>query len=547
MKKKILLLAFAVLFSTVNGFAESTSAYWGRIALLHTNYSNAFSEFKEGAEEGMFADCYGPLAVMYAMGLGTPKNPQLAYKYLKLYEENDGFWYQEKIRFWLDFYLGKEISEWIAYSTFKEVPKVMAFFKSENYTCKAFGQSPDMKKALEFLYARDNLQYSSAKGVLKYEEYSEPFLQYALKENDFKLMKMIDEANPNKFAVLEEKDAENYQKLSKDAESLKKFVDETAITNKWREAAKKEYFDTQLNEVFKDGGYNQELDDLAHEVAYSWDMNEYYKYRDKSSEMYYSLFDSLVAAGEWEKVMSLSDHYDNDAKKLLKVAKTLEPIRAKMKSGSISNGELSSAFRSLENEPIYGEGNEKVQDYVSSVISDIYTSWDKKSNHSEILEMLKMFDFEGAEKSRGEFHNILKEECKTWDATTDFQYMEDMALWSNECFGGWGIASHYPRAMGERIGARTIDTEAGELDAVYDNINSTYLSSYLDFPDYRTAYRVNIEQRLKAVTKIKDVEEAYAKISEIKGMRHIGEWPDLTEKVEKLYEKYAKKMQKLKK
>lgn len=547
MKKKILLLAFAVLFSTVNGFAESTSAYWGRIALLHTNYSNAFSEFKEGAEEGMFADCYGPLAVMYAMGLGTPKNPQLAYKYLKLYEENDGFYYQDKIGFWLDFYLGKEISEWIAYSTFREVPKVMAFFKSENYTCKAFGQSPDMKKALEFLYAHDNLQFSSAKGVLKSEKYSEPFLQYALKENDFKLMKMIDEANPNKFAVLEEKDAENYQKLSKDAESLKKFVDETAITNKWREAAKKEYFDTQLNEVFKDGGYNQELDDLAREVAYSWDMNEYYKYRDKSSEMYYSLFDSLVAAGEWEKVMSLSDHYDNGATKLLKVAKTLEPIRAKMKSGSISNGELSSAFGSLENEPIYGESNKKIQDYVSSVISDIYTSWDKKSNYSEMLKMLKMFDFEGAEKSRGEFHNILKEECKTWDATTDFQYMEDMALWSNECFRGWGIASHYPRAIGERIGAWTIDTEAGELDAVYDNINSTYLSSYLDFPDYRTAYRVNIEQRLKAVKKIKDVEEAYAKISEIKGMRHIGEWPDLTEKVEKLYEKYAKKMQKLQK
>lgn len=543
MKKKILLLAFAVLFSTLNGFAESTSAYWGRIALLHTNYSNAFSEFKEGAEEGMFADCYGPLAVMYAMGLGTPKNPQLAYKYLKLYEENDGFWYQKKIRFWLDFYLGKEISEWIAYSTFEEVPKVMAFFKSENYTCKAFGQSPDMKKALEFLYAHDNLQYSSAKGRLESEEYSEPFLQYALKENDVKLMKMIDEANPNKFAVLEEKDAENYQKLSKDAESLKNFAEETAITIKWREAAKKEYFDIQLNEIFKDGGYNRELDDLASKVAYSWYLHNDGKYRNKSLEMYYSLFDSLVAAGEWEKVMSLSDHCSGNATLLLQVAKILEPIRAKMKSGSISNGELSSAFRSFVYK-IYGKGNKKLHDYVFSALSDIYTSWDKKSNYSEMLEILEMY-FEGIEKLRDEYYNLLKEECKTWDVTTDFQYMEDMVLWSYRNFSWSEIASHYPRAMGERIGAWTIDTEAGELDAVYDNINSTTLSSSLDFPDYRTAYRVNIEQRLKAVKKIKDVEEAYAKISEIKGMRHIGEWPDLTKEAEKLYVKYAKKMQKL--
>ena len=120
-----------------------------------------------------------------------------------------------------------------------------------------------------------------------------------------------------------------------------------------------------------------------------------------------------------------------------------------------------------------------------------------------------------------------------------------MVLWSYRNFSWSEIASHYPRAMGERIGAWTIDTEAGELDAVYDNINSTTLSSSLDFPDYRTAYRVNIEQRLKAVKKIKDVEEAYAKISEIKGMRHIGEWPDLTKEAEKLYVKYAKKMQKL--
>lgn len=547
MKKKILLLAFAVLFSTVNGFAESTSAYWGRIALEHTNYSNAFSEFKKGANEGMYKDCYGPLAVMYAMGLGTPKNPQLAYKYLKLYEENDGFYYNARIRFWLDFYSGLRISDYISYSTFSDVPRVKAFFDSENYTCKAFGQSPDIKKAVEYLY-----RYAYPIDHLKDEKAAELFLKYALKENDVKLMKMIDEANPNKFAVLEEKDAENYQKLSKDAESLKNFAEETSITIKWREVAKNEYIDTQLNETFKDGGYNQKLDRLAYDVASSWDGDsdrDYkWEYKEKSLEMYYSLFDSLAAAGEWEKVMSLSAHfYDEDAERLLKVVKTLEPIRAKMKSGSISNGELSSAFGNVKYKDFYYKGPsvQRAQAYVSSVMLDIYKSWDKKSNHSEILEMLKMIDFEGAVKSKNYFYNLLKEECKTWDATTDFQYMRDVTVF----FGHESeIASHYPRAMAKRIEAWTIDTEAGELDAVYNNIYyGTYLSQVLDFPDCEKAYRVNIEQRLKAVTKIKDVEEAYAKIIEIKGMKYIGKWTYLTEEAERLYVKYAKKMQKLKK
>ena len=557
MKKKILLLAFAVLFSTVNGFAESTSAYWGRIALLHTNYSNAFSEFKEGAEEGMFADCYGPLAVMYAMGLGTPKNPQLAYKYLKLYEENDGFWYQEKIRFWLDFYLGKEISEWIAYSTFKEVPKVMAFFKSENYTCKAFGQSPDMKKALEFLYARDNLQYSSAKGVLKYEEYSEPFLQYALKENDFKLMKMIDEANPNRFAVFEEKDAENYQNTPKDAESLKKFVDETAITNKWREVAKKEYFDTQLNEVFKDGGFNKELDDLVDDVAREWNKEE--EYSAKREEIFDQLLVSYIEAGELEKAKLLANGANENAKLIVDILVACEVIKEHLKSGTMTDVELSGCSRALGSN--YSKIlNSRYQAYADKKVSDLYNSWDKKTDFT-----LMGGAFQG--KFGDDLRAIKVNETLSWNATTSIDYIHcllvyfvydvianttvDATFFENnreaiDCLAenykysdeGASVLMQYYRVALEATSTWTIDTEVAEMDAVVERpyLNEETKAKVIAAYNQNAIERMNVAKNNK-----KDIARVYALAKDVKDMKYLTE-PKLREQANKMYEKAAKKM-----
>lgn len=540
MKKKILLLTFAVLFSTVKGFAYSDLFNRGVYALERASFGDAFFHFKKGADDGMYYDCYGPLAVMYAMGLGTQKNPQLAYKYLKLYLKEKVYFFEES--FWISFYAGDRLRG-ISYSAFGEVPKVMAFFYSENYTCKAFGQSPDIKKAVELLH-QDEYAVNYLEGD---EKRSELFLQYALKENDFKLMKMIDEANPNKFAVLEEKDAENYQNTPKDADSLKKFIDETAITNKWREVAKNEYINIQLNEIFKNGGYNQELADLVAGVAREW--NKYNEYSKKKEAMFYSLFDSYVATGEWKKIMSLPTGAcgSTEAENLLTLAKMCEPIKAKMKSGSVTKKELSDFLKSLQ----YRDIDEKCRVYESMVYQDIYASWDKKSYFPEMQGLLKQ-----SETCRRNFSNLIKKECKTWNATTDFRYMEDVVEWFNKCDGQPNVEvfSHYARAVTERIDAWTIETEVSELDAVYDNLSELVfigcsrnevlqLKSLL--PDYKTAFRVNIEQRLKAVKKIKDVAEAYAKITEIRGMKNIGSWTNLNEEVGKLYVKYQKKAQKL--
>ena len=199
MKKKILLLAFAVLFSTLNGFAYSDRYTWGVYALERASFDDAFYQFKKGADEGMYEDCYDPLAVMYAIGLGTSKNPQLAFKYLKLsYAESADI-------FWTRFYMGIPFKGKIASHAFRNVPRVQAFYDSENYNCKAFGQSPNMKKAAEYAkswglpkefptsdfrkeeksggswWLRENIEY----------ELVQLLYQYAKEENDTELIKML--------------------------------------------------------------------------------------------------------------------------------------------------------------------------------------------------------------------------------------------------------------------------------------------------------------------------------------------------------------------
>ena len=52
MRKKILLLTVAVLFSTVNGFAQSDPGNFGEWYLDHANYPEALARFKKGADIG---------------------------------------------------------------------------------------------------------------------------------------------------------------------------------------------------------------------------------------------------------------------------------------------------------------------------------------------------------------------------------------------------------------------------------------------------------------------------------------------------------------
>ena len=49
MRKKILLLTVAVLFSTVNGFADSDRYVWGFWALERGDFSTAVQHFTTGA------------------------------------------------------------------------------------------------------------------------------------------------------------------------------------------------------------------------------------------------------------------------------------------------------------------------------------------------------------------------------------------------------------------------------------------------------------------------------------------------------------------
>lgn len=511
MKKKILLLAFAVLFSTLNGFAESDRYTWGVYALERASFDDAFYHFKKGADEGMYEDCYDPLAVMYAIGLGTSKNPQLAFKYLKLsYAESASI-------FWARFYMGGRFKNKIAYRAFRNVPRAEAFYDSENYNCKAFGQSPNIKKAAEYAKSWDLPKEFPTSDFRKEElirdnfteyvredigyERAQLLYQYAKKENDTELIKMLYSHFGSR--IFEKDDAEAYAKTPKTAESLKKFVDE-AKSVEYKSNAAEEYFRLSLAEVFKDGLYNQTVDQLVTEAAKEWGEGYVQHYTGMKKAKCKVVLDSLFKAKDWEKIKNLP--LDASFKKAYAL---YEKLKAKMDSGSL----IDRSYRGLLLE---GLEDSYYTPYVKDLVSDL-------------------------DDSRKKLIAIKEKESHSWNAATDINYMQKLIELSQSEV----MRQEYQRVALETASTWTVETKATEMDAVIERLNR-FLNEKTK-TKVIAAYNQNAIERINtAKNNKKDVARVYALAKDVKDMRYLTD-SELREEANKLYEKYAKKMQKLQK
>lgn len=572
MRKKILLLTVAVLFSTVNSFAESTPAWWGKLALRNANYSSAFSSFKEGADEGMYPDCYSALSIMYAMGLGTSKNPQQAFKYLNLclnYDYGDG----EEIvsasehAFWASFYTGKPIAlfefegttgldEW---NLFVSVPKYYQFVKSSNYTCKAWGQSANMKKAAEHLKQSRKDRWKGdkyTKAVLAIDGNADLFLQYAEKTNDAELKSLLAELLGDE--IFEKSDSVKYAKTVKDAEHIKKYIAE-AGSYKWKNIARLEYVKICAPEIFKNGVYNQQTHDyvkamIIDELVSREVMNIYEQELKKG---FYTTFFSYVAKQDWEQATALQSKFKEReyalAKNAIDFKNAYDDVKKKIAAGTIDKKSLSAFTNIIENGQItYAVDQKKMakygfnrkETYLNGIKNEVLSAcdsmvlaksanWNVNTSIDEMCNLIAMAsNAENKAKVQDKFDQVAVEKATAWDFGTEINEMDELVRSVSSDASKAKVSQEYNQVALEKAATWTVDHSATLMDSVVE-------MNYLDEETKAKvleAYQKNALDRIKAAGKSKkDLEKVKTTLESVKSMKHVNAVTKM--RADEIYEK----------
>ena len=573
MKKFYLLLTFAVLFSSVNSFAESTPAWWGKIALRNANYSSAFSSFKEGADEGMYPDCYSALSIMYAMGLGTSKNPQQAFKYLNLclnYDYGDG----EEIvsasehAFWASFYTGKPIAlfefegttgldEW---NLFVSVPKYYQFVKSSNYTCKAWGQSANMKKAAEHLKQSRKDRWKGdkyTKAVLAIDGNADLFLQYAEKTNDAELKSLLAELLGDE--IFEKSDSVKYAKTVKDAEHIKKYIAE-AGSYKWKNIARLEYVKICAPEIFKNGVYNQQTHDYVKAMIIDEQgrfvsrevMNIYEQELEKE---FHTAFFLSVAKQDWEQATALQCKFNEYAlaKNAIDFKNAYDDVKKKIAAGTINKKSLSAFTNIIENGQItYAVDQKKMakygfnrkETYLNGIKKEVLSAcdsmvlaksanWNVNTSIDEMCNLIAMAsNAENKAKVQDKFDQIAIEKATAWNFGTKINEMDELVRSVSSDASKAKVSQEYNRVALEKTATWTVDHSATLMDAVVE-------MNYLDEETkakVKEAYQKNALDRMKAAGKSKkDFEKVKTTLESVKSMKHVNAITKM--RADEIYEK----------
>lgn len=575
MKKFYLLLTFAVLFSSVNSFAESTPAWWGKIALRNANYSSAFSSFKEGADEGMYPDCYSALSIMYAMGLGTSKNPQQAFKYLNLclnYDYGDG----EEIvsasehAFWASFYTGKPIALFEfegasnigldGWNLFVSVPKYYQFVKSSNYTCKAWGQSANMKKAAEHLkQSRGDFMYGDKypKDVLAIDGNADLFLQYAEKTNDAELKNLLAELLGDE--VFEKSDSAKYAKTVKDAEHIKKYIDE-AGSYKWKNIARLEYVKICAPEIFKNGVYNQQTHDYVKAMIIDEQgrfvsrevMNIYKQELEKG---FYTAFFLSVAKQDWEQATALQSKFNEYAlaKNAIDFKNAYDDVKKKIAAGTINKKSLSAFTNIIENGQItYAVDQKKMvkygfnrkETYLNGIKNEVLSAcdsmvlaksanWNVNTSIDEMCNLIAMAsNAENKAKVQDKFDQIAIEKATAWNFGTKINEMDELVRSVSSDASKAKVSQEYNQVALEKAATWTVGHSATLMDAVVE-------MNYLDEETkakVKEAYQKNALDRMKAAGKSKkDFEKVKTTLESVKSMKHVNAVTQM--RADEIYEK----------
>lgn len=554
MKKKILLLAFAVLFSTVNGFAESDRYTWGYWALERGDFDDALYHFKTGADAN-YSDCMGALANMYAAGIGTAKNPTKAYYYLKGADFATDRYSQE---FWILFHTGIDLATVVGVkdygftvyyeymsSGFSKIPKYQQFLDSGKYNCTSFGKSPNMAEAtklLKQLYQEgshidgylDCYSTTSSEERRAFEKnLFNRFFSYAKKMNDKELLGILGKANAT---AAEYADSTNYAKTAKDMASLGSFI-EDACNTEWESMAKREYVEISANQIFKNGQYNQELDQEATKTIEGWDrwgnvsINDY---KAKKAEGFYSLFLSHIRANDWEKAKQLPIEDFDLARDILGIQNSYEVVKDKIQVGTITKIEMSDFMTTVQKWNKKGYDKEygfdraayskqiinKTQEACDSMVLAKSENWDSNTSIEKMQVLISMASNVGVKAKVGDkYDQIAIERAVTWNANTEIAEMEQLLPHVSSFSSKVKVNKEYNRVALEKVATWTIDTEISDMDAVVAmNLDENHKNQVLD------AYQKNALARMQAAGKRKkDLEMVKTAIESVNAMQHVNE------------------------
>ena len=262
MRKKILLLTVAVLFSTVNGFADSDRYVWGFWALERGDFSTAVQHFTTGANAG-YSDCEIALANCYLVGMGVAKNPAKAYALYKKSISQDSKDISDH-RFWIMFHRGDPFREclktldicdakYVGAKFANNIPKFSVAMR-DDFTCKNFGVSPSVSNVAKQIKNAGKHNFKSNLFVLS-DELVRPVYQHAKKTNDKEVIEAI-KKYASKFYYEKDlfvNDSIKYSKINKDARSLDLFMREKVTTLRFYNIAIQDYFKIAVQEYMKDG------------------------------------------------------------------------------------------------------------------------------------------------------------------------------------------------------------------------------------------------------------------------------------------------------
>ena len=575
MRKKILLLTVTVLLSTVNGFAQSRG-YWGEWYLDHADFSEALAQFKTGADVGEDQDCYNALAIMYAMGLGTSKNPQQAYKYLNLYWEaskktsiEHDLGIQHYHAFWASFYTGKPIAHFKfiggvigldAYGHFDQVTKYFTFVKSSSYTCKAWGQSANMKKAAEHLKQSRKDRHSGdkyTKDVLAIDGNADLFLQHAEKTNDAELKNLLSELLGDK--VFEKSDSVKYAKTVKDAEHIKKYIDE-AGSYKWKNIASLDYVKICVPEIFKNGVYNQQTHDYVKAMIIDEQgrfvsrevMNIYEQELEKE---FHTAFFLSVAKQDWEQATALQCKFNEYAlaKNAIDFKNAYDDVKKKIAAGTINKKSLSAFTNIIENGQItYAVDQKKMakygfnrkETYLNGIKNEVLSAcdsmvlaksanWNVNTSIDEMCNLIAMAsNAENKAKVQDKFDQIAVEKATAWNFGTKINEMDELVRSVSSDASKAKVSQEYNRVALEKAATWTVDHSATLMDAVME-------MNYLDEETkakVQEAYQKNALDRMKAAGKSKkDFEKVKTTLESVKSMKHVNAITKM--RADEIYEK----------
>ena len=488
MKKNILLLTLAVLLSTVSGFAESDRYRWGYKAMERGNFPNAVEHFKIGADAG-YDDCYGALSIMYAMGLGTTQNLELAYKYLEKWT-NNGY-------VWAFFYYGSRLGDWP--NGFGSIPKFNEWLNDGGYTCKSFGKQPDWGKALEI---------DADLNFLKDELSTNPdYCKYVIEHGNEKQKRKAFEYNKNVIGHYENIDSINLTKTTKDTDKLSIYI-ANAYTDKWRDLGKIEFIKL-YSQLFVDenGLINPFVSDSIQSII----KGMYFESnRKEARNVILTPFFSVVEKKDWDNASAIAQHisekYNNNLPKDAIAFKERYDALINMLQQGVAQPE---AFSADDVTTFHDAFNRLMEDEDRYEKDRMLMAKSGFVRSEDLLNEIKA-------EMLAKYNEVLLAKSATWNASTPIQEMNSWINSTESRKTQKQMTERYYEVALAKAETWTTETTEDEMNQVMEmKLTDSYKAKVNE------AYQQNLWARIEPLKNSKNHADVIEKTTQISKMKYI--------------------------